>query len=666
HRIAGVPGIPGSADGSADLACLASVSAIACNPNDGTIFVSDSGHVIKKIARDKDGLWTVTTLAGQYTKFGHKDGDGKEALLQRVDGIALDSKGNLYMADQDWLRRLSPDGKVVTLNPKGGSGGFGPGLEHDLESVKFNRIMGAGQLACDENDDLFIGDKWNGTWLKIDFKAGKARVIAGGPARGQPEFRSGGPRDGAGNTEAIFHTGGGPSGLAYDRLTKRLYTYTADEHAVRVILPDGMVRTLGPWTSSEKGLHLADGPVKETKGYGWLAGCDLQGRVYIGNRDGLMYRFYRKPAIEGVPALKTPNPLLPWKAAGAKTGAAIFSVTLEAPATDGGKLAAGKAVDCAMAYGAVGEFSGEVKIGDKTSKVSFAPRKAVIGACAATVGQDLVEKAGEPPECRVKIDLTNAGKTDTVEIAPEGGNPVVVSDGTRFVVAYEHSSSVYIRRIGTDGKLIDEKGIKMGGQWEYRPSIACNGQSVVVTGSRRPQHNPWGWNGPGMTSIGRVTAEGKTPERFSVGSDELADGGFAGVLDRAQWKGRKGWPAGIPGGFKNTENGYWPGIHSSVCWDGKTWTAVWIRNKVHGAADTDIFASRVDPATMMPTGEPVLVAGGAEEPGVQTQPAVVGLGDGTSVLVYQSVQPDGRIKVMARLIAGGALTGPARVEPAKK
>jgi hypothetical protein len=169
-----------------------------------------------------------------------------------------------------------------------------------------------------------------------------------------------------------------------------------------------------------------------------------------------------------------------------------------------------------------------------------------------------------------------------------------------------------------------------------------------------------------MISIGRLTNDGKTPERFSVVSDILADGGFAGVVDRAQWKGRKGWPEGIPGGFKSTQNGYWPGIHSSVCWDGKTWTVAWIRYKLHGASDSDIFASRVDPATMMPTGEPVLVAGGAEEPGVQTQPAIVGLGDGASVLVYLSVQPDGHIRVMARLLAGGAYTGPARVEPAKK
>lgn len=668
HRVAGVPGIQGNADGSADLACLAGVSAIAVNPNDCAIYVSDSGHVIKKIARDKDGRWMVTTLAGTFGKYGHKDGAGKDALLQRVDGIALDSKGNLYMADQDWLRRLTPEGQVVTLNPKGGSGGFGPGLEHDLESVRFNRIMGAGQLACDENDDLFIGDKWNGTWLKIDFKAGKANVIAGGPARGQPGFRNGGPKDGAGNTEAIFHTGGGPSGLAYDRLTKRLYTITADEHAVRVILPDGMVRTLGPWTSSDKAPFLVDGPVKETKGSGGLAGCDPQGRVYVGSGPR-MYRFYRKPAIEGAPAAKTPNPLLPWKASGAKAGSNALAVTLEKPADDG-KLAAGKAVDCNAPYESIRGFTAEIKVGDKSSKVSFSPRKATLGGRAVTVATELAEKPGEPPDSKVVAVAGAAGegasdKPVTIELSVSGSSPVVISDDKQFVVAYQNGPAIYAKRISADGKLLDEKSIKMGGQWEHRPAIAFNGQTVVITGARRPQHNPWGWNGPGMISIGRLTADGKTPERFSVGSDALADGGFAGVVDRTQWRGAKGWPAGIPGGFKDTQNGYWPGAYSSVCWDGKTWVVAWICYKVRGAPDLDVFACRVDPATMMPTSEPVLVAGGAAEPGIQTEPVILGLGDGASALFYLAVQPDGQIKVMSRLLAGGPLTGPARVEPKK-
>lgn len=670
HHLAGLPGFAGSADGPAERACLAKVNAIACHPTDCVVYVSDIGNmVIKKLARGADGRWTATTVAGQPGKSGHKDGPGREGLLQRVDGIALDSKGNLYMADQDWLRRLSPDGQLVTLNPKGGTGSFGPGLEHDLESVKFNRIMGAGQLACDENDNVLIADRWNGTFLRVDVKAGKAVILAGGPSRGEPDWRKGGPRDGRGNTEAVFHTGGGPIGVGYDRLTKRVYTVTADEHAIRVIMPDGMVRTLGPWRQNEKAPRLAEGPVRDTVGHGYvaLAGVDLQGRVYVDNRDGTLFRFYRKPAIEGAPEPKTPNPLLPWKAAAAAEARTSFSAAPEPPEAGKEGLAAGRAADCGVLSGAPEKFEAEISAGGRKTRFAHDPRRATLGASTLVVGRELVRKEGESPESRVKAEWSGeGGRTATLEVAAGGGGPVVVSDGSQFVVAYGKGGSVYARRISADGRMLDEDPIKLGGQWEKGQAIASNGEVAVVIAARQPSSwSPWGWSGPGAISLGRVTRDGKTPERFSVGPDGLADGGFAGLLDRSTWKGRKGWPKGAPGGFKNTESGYWPGHNSTVCWDGKTWLAAWERKKVQSVTDLDIFACRVDPATMMPTGGPVLVAGGAAEPGIQSHPVLVGLGDGTGVLFYLAVQDDGQLRMLARMLTGGALTGPARVEPGK-
>jgi hypothetical protein len=253
------------------------------------------------------------------------------------------------------------------------------------------------------------------------------------------------------------------------------------------------------------------------------------------------------------------------------------------------------------------------------------------------------------------------------DIAPSGCGPVAAFDGAQFVAAYESGGSIYARRIGRDGRLLDEQPVKMGGQWEHRPAIAANGSDLVVTGARRPWPNPWGWNGPATISIGRLTRDGKTPERFSMGQEALADGGFAGLVDRSQWKGHKGWPAGRPGGFSVTENGYWPHMYSAVCWDGKTWVVAWVRGKMSGMnlTDMDIFACRVDPKTMMPTGEPVLVAGGDAEPGTQTRPALAALGDGVSLLVYVNAAPDGSVRIIGRTLAAGPLTGPERVAPVK-
>jgi hypothetical protein len=256
--------------------------------------------------------------------------------------------------------------------------------------------------------------------------------------------------------------------------------------------------------------------------------------------------------------------------------------------------------------------------------------------------------------------------SEETELAPRGSHPAVVFDGKSYVVAYTIAGNVYVRKVSSAG-IPEGDPIKMGGTWASPPSIATDGQVAIVSAGCQPYPNPWGWHGPSAISVGRVTRDGKTPERFSVNYHQLADGGFAGLVDRAQWKGKKGWPAGAPGGFKGTENGYWPHQYSSVTWDGKTWVVTWVRARMHwiNLVAHEIFACRVDPETMMPTGNPVQVAGGISEGGSHTQPSIASAGDGSSLMVYHVIDDTGRIQLAGKFIWGGALKGPARIEPLK-
>jgi len=666
HLLAGVPGIPGSADGPADRACLGGINGIAV-AKDGTVYLSDVGNfVVKKLARDKAGAWAVTTIAGQAGVKGHKDGPTGRSLLQRPEGIAIDSRGNVYTMDQDWLVRILPSGQMTTLNPKGGTGKATASPTGPLESARFLRIMGSGPISCDEHDNLYIADKWNMVFWKADLKAGTITNLAGGPVRGTPGF---GGRDAVRDgkaADARFHHGGGPSAAVYDRVTGRVYTVTADEHAVRAITPDGWVKTLGPWLN-RRARHIGVGPLKETAYRGTIPfrGVDPQGRVYVSQGD-VVYRFCRKPAYDKAATVQTPNPLLPFTWRRPQTAHAAAKVTLPSPPDDAKALSAGKTqMVCAGSM----PRSLLVTVDTKDVAIPLDPTVASAGTKSLRVQRRLVAKEGEPPQYAIIATVSDGARpaAGPIEIAPSGCNPVVGFDGRLFVVAYEHRRSIYARRIAVDGTLLGAEPIKLGGQWEHRPAIAANGEIVVVTGARWPWPNPWGWNGPGAISIGRLTRDGRTPERFSVDYHQLADGGYAGLLDRAQWKGRPGWPAGAPGGFKATQNGYWPHLYSAVCWDGRTWVAAWVRAKMRemALADFDLFAGRVDPKTMMPVGEPVLVAGGPAEPGTQSKPTLTGLGAGRSLLVYKSVVADGQVRVMACLLAGGPVTGPERIEPRK-
>jgi sugar lactone lactonase YvrE len=78
----------------------------------GNVCVADSGnHTIRRITPDG----TVTTLAGVAGQAGSADGTGPAARFARPIGIALDSAGNLYVADQ----RNGVIRKGVPANPGG-------------------------------------------------------------------------------------------------------------------------------------------------------------------------------------------------------------------------------------------------------------------------------------------------------------------------------------------------------------------------------------------------------------------------------------------------------------------------------------------------------------------------------------------------------------------
>src|SRR5208337_1041744 len=112
-------GLRGHADGPGTAASFDSPGAIAVGSN-GNVYVTDFfTNMIRKIS--PDGM--VTTLAGSG-ETGHADGPGKAASFQYPDGVALDSSGNVYVADMsnNLVRKITSDGVVTTLAGSGKTG----------------------------------------------------------------------------------------------------------------------------------------------------------------------------------------------------------------------------------------------------------------------------------------------------------------------------------------------------------------------------------------------------------------------------------------------------------------------------------------------------------------------------------------------------------------
>ncbi len=163
----------GSNDGDAGTARFFNPDGVAVDAK-GNVYVADTeNNVIRKITPDG----RVSTVAGRVT-VGYQDGPAQQALIFAPEGLAFDTKGNLYFADtgNHRIRKLSPDGKVTTVAGNG-TPGFqdGPALD-----AQFNEPTG---VAVDDQGNIYVTDRGNHRIRKIS-PDGQVTTLAGSDTPG--------------------------------------------------------------------------------------------------------------------------------------------------------------------------------------------------------------------------------------------------------------------------------------------------------------------------------------------------------------------------------------------------------------------------------------------------------------------------------------------------
>jgi hypothetical protein len=111
--VAGREGRPGSADGTGVAARFGYPAGVAVD-SAGNLFVADRGaHTIRRIT--PGGV--VTTYAGTAGISGAADGTGAAAQFESPSGVAVDNGGNVYVADTSYstIRKITPGGVVSTF-----------------------------------------------------------------------------------------------------------------------------------------------------------------------------------------------------------------------------------------------------------------------------------------------------------------------------------------------------------------------------------------------------------------------------------------------------------------------------------------------------------------------------------------------------------------------
>ena len=133
--LAGMAGVTGSADGVGGAARFNVPLAVTADPA-GNLYVSDTlNRTIRKIT--PAGL--VSTLAGTPGLAGSDDGTGPAARFQEPLGIALDSAGNVYVADDQRIRKITPGGAVTSVAGSGVIGNF-PGAIRGVTVISTDKL----------------------------------------------------------------------------------------------------------------------------------------------------------------------------------------------------------------------------------------------------------------------------------------------------------------------------------------------------------------------------------------------------------------------------------------------------------------------------------------------------------------------------------------------
>jgi len=260
---AGMPDVPGSANGVDTLASFNKPFSVAVDGSNN-VYVADAGNnMIRKIAPDG----TVSTFAGTGIP-GSADGTDT-ATFNSPLGVATDQSGNVYVADygNDLIRKITPTGVVSTVAGKPGVSGSADGLD---TAARFNLPE---SVAVDASGNIYVADNGNNEIRKIT-PSGQVSTLAGDGSAGKDNGKGSG---------ATFNS---PFGLAVDA-SGNIYVADSGNNLIRKVTPDGTVSTFAG--SGVKGAGNANGTQATFNTPAGIA-IDALGNLYVSDENNNIIR----------------------------------------------------------------------------------------------------------------------------------------------------------------------------------------------------------------------------------------------------------------------------------------------------------------------------------------------------------------------------------------
>jgi uncharacterized protein (TIGR03437 family) len=214
-----------SGDGGAATSAMMHLDTGLAIDSSGNLYIADSlNNRVRKVTGT-----TISTIAGSGVfSYSGDGGPATAAQLNAPEAVAVDASGNIYIADtaNNVVRQISPKGVIGTIAGNGTAGFGGDGGA--ATSAQLSAPQG---VAVDASGNVFVSDTANARVRKIS--GGTITTVAGSGTQGYTG-------DGAAATSAQLNT---PVGLAVDK-SGNLYIADVDNSVIRKVSTGGIITTV--------------------------------------------------------------------------------------------------------------------------------------------------------------------------------------------------------------------------------------------------------------------------------------------------------------------------------------------------------------------------------------------------------------------------------------
>jgi sugar lactone lactonase YvrE len=279
----GCPGYTG--DSAAATAARLNYPTGLATDSQGNLYIADNGNfAIRRV--DTNGI--ITTIAGDQSGRRGYSGDGgpaTAALLEGCVAIAFDKYDNMYIADGNTrVRKVNHYGTISTIAGNGTAGYSGDG-DPATTAALYNPCG----IVADTNGNIYIADQQNNVIRRVN-KAGTISTFAGNHLNGY----SG---DGGPATAARLNT---PGGLTIDG-EGCIYLADQGNNRIRKINQAGTISTLagnGSYSYSGNNGPAAAGSFK----YPSAVCYNSSGNLFVADRNNFAVRQVVNPAAATITA----------------------------------------------------------------------------------------------------------------------------------------------------------------------------------------------------------------------------------------------------------------------------------------------------------------------------------------------------------------------------